>query len=283
MSELLILISAYGPQALEKIASLRHESCQNVRYIVGWQKYDVRRIPSFLKQRKDFTILYEETVGLCNNRNALLKYAWDEIVTVTDYDVYALIADDDLEYTANNLNAAFKAFETNPRSHILTFQYASALFPKKYPSKSFDIRRPPKGYFVTSMELGFNLSLFKQSFENLEPIYFHPAFGVNGTLFGCGEEDLLLSRLLRKDCTGTYIPVEICSNTESTTSERISDTEAFIETKGAVMGYLKPYTWPLRMWTHAWRARKNVSLFKYCLWWLNGRGKARKARVFKNY
>ena len=273
MPELQILIAAYGEDALEKIAGLLHASRPGVEYLVGWQRHDRNRIPASLAQRADFRIEFEDSEGLCNNRNSLLQKATAP---------FCVIADDDLEYTETHLEAVLEGFHENQDCHFLTFRYSSPHFPKDYPAESFDMAKPPKGYFVTSMELAFNLRKLREDFPNAGPALFNPAFGINGDWFCCGEEDILVSRLLGLGCKGRFIPKEICLNTDSTTSERISLTKPYIETKGAVMAYVRHRSWPLRMIAHALRTRE-IPLTRYCRWWLAGVRKARRHKVFDNY
>lgn len=266
MAKIQVLIAAYGPNALEHISNLRHPEYPEVEYIVGWQKYDRNRIPDTISTRSDFKILFEESIGLCNNRNELLEYA--------DAD-YILISDDDLEYSTTHFVSLFKACEINPDCHFLCFKYHSEDFPKTYPSHIFDLNRPPKGYFVTSMELCFNMKKIRNDFKDERVVWFNPAFGINGSSFICGEEDILVHDILKKGMTGRFIPVEICINSNSTTSDRIAASQSFIETKGAVIRITKPRTWFLRMITHAWRSHKmtgeqHISFLTYCKWWLTG-------------
>lgn len=279
MADLQILISAYGPGALEKIGALEHAELPGVEYLVGWQKYDPERVPALLSERADFKIIPLDYIGLSNSRNALIEKATAPIV---------VIADDDLVYRKGHLKAVTEAFKSHRDAHFLTFRYESKKFPKNYPPAPFDLTRPPKNYFVTSMELAFNLEKIREDYGNQEIIRFHTAFGVNGTLFGSCEEELLTARLLRRGLKGWFVPEDVCINTESTTSERIGSSRPFIETKGASMGYLKPHTALLRMLTHAWRAHKatgehHIPFLTYCNWWLAGARKAKINKVFENY
>lgn len=272
MPEIQILICAYGPDALERIAGLPHASAPGVEYLVSWQRYNINRIPPAIRDRKDFKVYFEESEGLCNNRNSLLDK--------TDADI-AVISDDDLSYSPEHLCNLRESFLKYPAAHILTFRYASDCCPKSYPTDSFDLAYPPKGYFTTSMEVAFNLKQIRKDFGNIHLLRFNPAFGVNGTCFGSGEEDLLMARLLRHGFLGRFVPADICFNTESTTSDRISLTKGFIETKGACMTYLKPLSWFPRMVAHA--LRTPLPFLRYCSWWLSGVRKARRMNVFENY
>lgn len=278
MPEVSVLISAYGPEALRRIAALRHASNPSVKYLVGWQNHKDTEIPKELSSRSDFTILRLDSVGLCNNRNALLAEMAHGI---------AVIADDDLEYLPSHLENLLKGFAANPDSHFLTFRYESAVAPKSYPQHEFDLKSPPKGFFVTSMELAFNLDRIREDFGNLDLLRFNPSFGVNGLHFGSGEEDILVSTLLSRGFKGKFIPADICINTDTTTSERVGATKEFIATKGAVVSLIRPGSWPLRMLTHAWRACRDngsgrIPFIRYCRWWLSGVRKARKVKIYRN-
>lgn len=267
-----VLIAAYGPAALEEIAALPHPEFPGVEYIVGWQNYNKRRIPGDISGRKDFKIIFENSVGLCNNRNQLTEAATADIIVV---------ADDDLAFSENHFKNILTAVGSHPDTHFFTFRYESDAFPKQYPSFSFDLSKPPTGYFVTSMELVFNRTKINEEFGP-DTVRFNPLFGVNGILFSSGEEDVLVHSLLAKGLKGRFIPLDICVNTDSTTGDRIGATKEFIETKGAVMRLINPSTRFLRMLTHAWRSRSEkgatrIGFLRYCRWWVEGDRKIGRA------
>lgn len=278
MYDIQILIAAYGPDALERIAALPHPEFPGVGYVISWQGYDRERVPESLLKRDDLKLHYEDSKGLCNNRNALMRLATADIV---------VISDDDLYYTRTHLENIMKGVETYPDCSLLAFRYKSESRQKKYPAKAFNLRRPPRGYFVTSMEMVFNLREIGKN-GDLKDVWFNPAFGVNGETFGSGEEEILVERMLRKGHKAGYIPLDICVNTDSTTGDRDGNTSGFIQTKGATLSYIKPLTWPLRMLTHALRAQfsrgsRRINFFRYCNWWLKGVRTAGKNKVFKDY
>lgn len=269
MTKLQVLISTYGEEGIRRLASHRYPAHPEVEYIVSWQKHDLARLPGELRERKDFQIYPEDTIGLCNNRNNALRHATAPIV---------LTSDDDLTYTLGQLQTVIDAFAENPDMDFLTFRYEADPQVKVYPEKSFMIDAPPKGYFVSSVELGLNLKRLRESGKLGDVEIFNPAFGVNGTHFSCGEEDILIADLNRKGFSGRYIPEVICRHEGDTTSERIYATREFIETKGAVTAYIHPLTWPLRVAVHAWRERDVVPFLKFCLWSVGG---VRKLRSIK--
>lgn len=276
-ARLQVLVSAYGKDALQRISTLPHPAVDGVEYIVNWQDYDRSGIPEAIAARNDFRIFFDDSTGLSNNRNNAISLADCPLV---------LISDDDISYTEEMLRCVIKGFEDFPSHGILTFRYASSN-PKSYPDNSFSLASPPKGYFASSVEIALNLPLIMQKLGEGWQTLFNPAFGLNGTHFCCGEEDIMIHRLLQSGVEGRYIPETIACHPGNTTSERIKNAPEFVATKGAVVAALHPATWPLRMLTHARRASKEpalrkVGFFEYCRWWIQGVKKARRHRVFDN-
>lgn len=278
MVKLQVLITAYGSAALENIASLSHPIHENVEYLVSWQNYDKTRIPDILKNRKDFKIFYLNSTGVSNNRNNLIRKSNAP---------YLLCSDDDISYTIENLNSVISEMELNSSYGILTFEFESQKA-KNYPDCPFDLQKPAKGYFIGAPEIAFNVSNISESVKTSD-FKFHEDFGINGKIFSSGEEDLIIASLLRKGYKGRFIPKVICRHNDiMTTCDKIGHTREFIETKGAILLYIKPWTWIARMIMHAMREKLSrdpgrVSFFRYCLWWLSGVSKAKRHKVFTNY
>lgn len=273
MPKLQILIAAYGKDALQRIASLNHPRHPEVEYLINWQNCADGSIPESIAGRSDFKITKDHTIGSSNNRNHLLELSTADFVLVTD---------DDVSFSLANIEALLKGVAGKDTVDFLTFEYSSESCQKVYPDYSFDIRRPPKGYYVSCIEICLNMKRLRR-----HNISFNTAFGLNGEVFGNGEEDILIASLLKRGFSGRFLPSVICCHPQLSTSEKIGHTQACIQTKGACMLYVKPYTWALRMLTHAWRASKEsaprkVGFFEYCRWWMQGVKKARHHRVFDN-
>ncbi|MCM1378227.1 MAG: glycosyltransferase [Clostridium sp.] len=263
------LISACGG-GIQKIAELSHPVMAGIEYIVSWQQPDMRNIPDALAVRSDFKIFPTDSKGLGANRRDALKYASAPIV---------VISDDDLSYTSENINAILEAFERNPDYSFLTFKHDGDENECIYPDSEFDFKKPPKGYFPTSFEIAINRECILQKDGSLSALDFNPHFGVNSD-FCAGEEDVMLARLQRHGHQGRFIPVSIVRHDGPTTgSYRALDPE-FLECKGAVMSYIHPLTWPLRMFTHALRSTRVFNPILYCRLWISGIIRARRMRVF---
>lgn len=271
-----VLISAYGPEALSRIASLPHPAYTGVEYLVGWQNSADAAVPQALQERDDFRILRLDSKGLCRSRNALLSEASAP---------WVLISDDDIEYTSDSFRIILEATRRNSDCGILTFRFDSTVCSRQYPDIPFSLANPPKGYFATSFEILLNRALILAIDPGL--LRFHEAFGINGNFFGSGEEELLLHRLLRHGIKGEFMPATICRHDAPTTAEKIRNSREETEAKGAAMLYLQPSTWPLRMLCHAARAMRDsenrVNPVSYCRHWLAGVKKARTHKLFKDY
>lgn len=281
LPEIQILIAAYGPEALARISSLSHPACSGLKYLVSWQNYGSGDIPEDLNSRNDFEIILSDTKGVAVNRNNLI-YNSDKNVD------FLLMSDDDVSYSEQQLETLFSAIKLNKDVCFLTFKYYSETWPKQYPSFTFDLNHPPKNYYVGGMEIGWNVKKIKERFKNLDVIFFHPAFGINGELFSSAEEPLLIKRMLNEGLSGRFIPEFICTHEGNSTMHRSGLSQGFIETKGASILYLKPKTWFLRMIVHAYRAQKgkgaqHIPFMRYCKWWLRGVRRAKKNNVFKSY
>lgn len=270
MIKLQVLICTFGAEGLQRIARGTYPVVEGVEYLISWQcpadEDKAMEIPEALK-REDFKIFPVKSRGLSRNRNHALFLASAP---------YCLIADDDLNYFADGLKAVINTFDNNPGLDIATFEYCGA-DAKAYPSEGFDLRHPPKGYFITSFEIAFRREKVIDT-----GILFDPDFGV-GAKYPAGEEDLWLDSLLRKGLNARFYPVMIAEHTGPTSGIRLAANPQMIRTKGAVFRRRFPLTWPGRMITHALRQRhasQGPSPLRYTLLWLQG---AFDARFFRDH
>lgn len=276
-AKLQILIVTKGEKGIKRIAALSHPRVKDVEYIVSWQEASMDDIPEELKSRDDFKIYPSSGVGISNNRNDAFSHATAP---------FLLLSDDDLSYTPQNIDNVLKGFESHPEASFLTFRYASETNPKQYPDTEVDLtRKLPKGYHVSSVEIGFNLNAMRIIDRDLKELKFNPNFGINGRIFNSGEENIMLTRLIRSGHKGLFLPVTIVTHEGPTTGMRDKFKESHITAKGACLLYMKPSTWFLRMLTHAWRSHKrkgegHIGFFRYCQWWMRGVRLAKKEKAF---
>lgn len=257
-----VLICTFGADGIWRIADAGHPQVSGVEYLVSWQLPDGDApIPPAL-HRPDFRIVKTDSQGLSRNRNNALWAATAPL---------CLISDDDVSYTADELETVIRSFKSHPEADIITFKYRSDTEHKFYPDSSFDLNAPVKGYFASSIEITFRRERVIES-----SILFNEDFGIGG-VFMAGEEDLFLHGLLRKGLKGIYIPEVIAYHPAQSTGEAQADNPDYIRTKGAVFIHLHPHSWPLRMLAHAARHKSSgISRWQYIKQWLKG---AREANI----
>lgn len=256
--KLQVLICTYGKEGIERVANGKHPVIQNVEYIVSWQLPDGdKSVPDSLKKRSDFKIFKTNTRGLSRNRNIALSLATAP---------FCLISDDDLDYTEEGLLQIIQVFENNPTLDIATFKYTGN-DSKLYPAKSFDLRKPPKGYFVSSIEIAFRRIKIVDS-----NVKFNENFGI-GAKFPSGEENIWINDLMKKRYNGRFYPVAIAIHKTATTGTRLFNDPQFIITKGAVFAHTHPFSWPLKLIAHIYknyRLSPHLSSFLYFKSWCKG-------------
>lgn len=260
--KLQVLICTLGEAGIRRVAEGSHPRVPGVEYLVSWQLPDGDAdIPEALL-RPDFRIIKNNTRGLSKNRNLAISAATAP---------YSLISDDDLDYAADGLSKIIDIFDKNQGLDIATFKYSGA-DTKRYPDHSFNLSKPPKGYYVTSFEIGFRQESILGS-----GIRFNEKFGI-GTGFPAGEEDIWIHDMLKRKLKGEFFPIIIAHHPGETTGTRRATDPDIIRTKGAVFAHTHPLTWPLRMLTHAWRNHKSkseISTLKYVSCWTQGAFKFR--------
>lgn len=253
-----VLISTLGEEGLRRVANHRHPAMIGVRYTVCVQtgSYKNPEIPESLR-RDDFTIGFIEGMGLSHNRNHLLSIAKTP---------YILISDDDVDYSEGQLDGLISVVDSHPGISLFAFQYLSGSSSKRYPPAEFDLAKPPKGYYPSSIEITCRLEDIK-SFG----IGFDTRFGI-GAEFPAGEEELFVHAVLKAGLKGRYFPIPICRHDTPSTGDR-QPSQAMIRSKAAVIRRIHPHTWPVRMFMHAVRnskQRSNISFVEYIRFWMSG-------------
>lgn len=253
MTKLQVLIATYGQEGLGRISARRLPEIEGVGYLVSCQTPEgTPAIPASLI-RDDLKVIFSPTRGLSKNRNILLRESSAP---------YCLIADDDLDFIPAGLQAIIEAFDKSPGLDIIALQYSNqgGETKIKYPDAPFDLDRPPKGYFISSVELAFRReSIIK------ERIFFNENFGV-GSKYPCGEEDLWLHDGLHQGLKGEYRPAMIAVHYGLSTGIRNMGDPLVLRAQGAVISRLNPRSGFLRVILKAWRAsRSSGTGFMKCL------------------
>ena len=264
-----VMICAYGPDGIERVAKGVHPATEGVEYLVSWQTDGNYHIPSQL-DRDDFKIITSPTKGLSVNRNIALSQATAPIL---------LIGDDDADYTEAGLKTVINAFRSHPDADIIAFRFDSISTHKTYPKTQVSIATPPKGYYISSIELAMRRDSVKGK------IWFNENFGI-GALFPSGEEEIFVKDCLNASLKGIFIPETIVRHDATTTCGRNLRDASRPQTKGAVFLLLHPYSWPLRMLVHtarelpAWMKGCVPNPFSYLKNWLKGAFIAKRRHVF---
>lgn len=255
MNKLQVLICAFGKKGIESIASLPHPEVEGVTYTVSWQYADDKPIiPKELLDRKDFTVIPTPTRGVAVNRNLTLDAATAPLL---------LFSDDDVLYTEEYLQKVIRSFHNRPKADFICFRYKSEVYPVEHPDIELEVTTPPS--WVTGFNMACRLDILKKT-----NVRFNTRFGI-GAEFPSGEEPVFIRDLIKAGAKGIYMPLTVAEHPGDTTVMRSGKNPEFIQTKGAAFLIIHPYTWPLRMLTHAWRYSSNwKEKYQYAQHWLEG-------------
>lgn len=272
--QLQVMVSTFGSEGINRISLSSHPMVEGVEYIVSWQTGDTpAAIPASMAMRPDMHIYPSSTKGLAVNRNLALSHATAPLL---------LVGDDDVCYSAESLKSVVDAFASHPDADFIAFQYESKNSAKSYPSAPHSLSHPPKGYYISSIEMAFRREAVG------DKIRFNENFGIGAT-FPSGEEDLFLKDCLDAGLTCIFLPIAICRHDSPTTSARNLMLAARPQAKGAVFLRLHPGSWPLRMALHAlrelplWRKGLVPNPMSFCREWLRGVRKAKQLNLFQGH
>ncbi|MDE5903372.1 MAG: glycosyltransferase [Muribaculaceae bacterium] len=259
MAKLQVMIATFGAEGLARVATMKLPALEGVvEYLVSCQipEGEPPALPAALR-RSDVDVAFERSRGVARNRNLLLS-RWTS--------PYGLIADDDLDYTSASLLDVIAAFDDEPDLDFAAFMHviADGTTEKPYPSETFDMARPAKGYFPTAPEFALRrASLLRHG------IRYNERFGVGCERYASGEEDLLLDDMLRAGLRGRFIPLKLCVHHGATTGIRSAARPGVLRAQGAVLHRTHPLTAPLRLLLKARRtSRATGTPFAICLWHL---------------
>lgn len=236
-----VLICTCGKDGLSRVAAMNLPHVDGVGYVVSWQPLDAGLTfgrPEAL-ERDDVKVFVSPTRGLSLNRNAALSHASAEL---------CLVADDDLRYTAEQLESVIVTFDMHPRVDIATFMYDGG-DEKYYPSEETDLSGFPKNWYLTSFEMAFRR-------KSMEGLRWNELFGIGAPVLSAGEESLLIWQAVHRGLTCRFFPKVIVGHEGLTTGVRRVAEPSVLMAKGAVWWVTHRYTGPLRIVLNAWREKR---------------------------
>lgn len=267
--QLEVLICTHGSEGIKQIATLDHPRVKGVKYLICWQTDEPQPcIPEQIKARTDMMVSVWDDRGISRNRNHCLDLAMAPLV---------VISDDDMAYTAAELQGLIKSFEQHPDADMLIFRHTETIVERKYPDEEFNLKRLPKNLNICSVDMAFRLDSLRRA-----GLRFNEHFGSPNYL-SSGEDVLLFYDALRNGLQGYYVPIIVGTHHGISTGVRCRREAEFIATKGAVISHLHPLTWPLRLMAHVMRETAEDDSCKpdaYIKAWLSGVIHARKHHVF---
>lgn len=196
----------------------------DVMYIVAFQYTDnmfLSMVPDVLRERSDINLIPHPSTGLSHNRNTALSACRTE---------FALIADDDVRYTHEQLDMVIRTFREHPDVDIACFQVRDTMGKshKPYPQKEFDYAQRPKGYFYSSIEIALR--------SDVQFPHFDTRLGLGSIYLASGEEDVFL---YQSHCSGLrihYFPHQVATYRPApTTGELFMKNQRVRRSKGAVL------------------------------------------------
>lgn len=251
MTTLDLLISTLDDGILGVPAMLLPKQ-ERLRYVVTWQRSGActaTDVPATLSERDDVTVKTLQGKGLSRSRNECIAAATSTV---------CVIADDDCRYTASALLRVLDTFDSDPTLQLATFEFASNEAQKIYPHCEFDLRHPPKGYYVSSIELAFRREAVQGK------LAFDTRFGLGSGRFLCGEEELFVHQALKHGLRCRHFPFVVATHPHATTGDTRATEPGVLRARGKILAITKPMTCLPRAALMAWRVSHqwNVPLAK---------------------
>ncbi len=232
-----VLISTFGHDGIRRVVGMDLPRVEGVGYVVSWQLPGEcpATVPCELV-RNDVKVCQIDSRGLSVNRNNAIRQSAADV---------CLVADDDLRYTPDMLQAVIDTFENNPDVDVATFRYAGS--EKWYAVHEFDLDKPVKGYYPSSVEIAFRRDRVSGKVE------FNEAMGLGTPLLHSGEEAVFLHQALCRGLKCRYFPV-IVAHHEGVSTGFGKLSESVLMGQGACFSVIYPVSGVLRLPLFAWRA-----------------------------
>lgn len=246
-----VAIATWQPEGIRRVEAMNLPQVSGVRYVVSWQLPGPDPvIPESLACRDDVSVFIIEKAGVSVNRNNACAHCTADII---------LNSDDDLVYTAEQLQSVIETFDRNPDVNLAAFQYNGAK--KQYPAQECDLTSHlPEGYYGSLIEIAVRRKVFRK-------VTFDVNFGPGAPLFQCGEDTKFLFDVIRAGFHCRFFPITICTHDHPSTGDKpLSKGVALAEGKLIRLQY--PASWILRVPLKAWRNKKKGGSLLSTLYYL---------------
>lgn len=232
-----VLIATCGADGARKVAAMNLPELPRVSYLVSWQNSAETEIPLSLSQRQDVRIIRLDGLGLSRNRNNCLDNALGDIL---------LIADDDLEFYSEGLQAILTVFEANPELEYASFRFDSEAS-KPYPTIETSLATLPKDFYQVSFEIALRRN------SRAGKLRFNESFGLGAEKFTAGEEEFFLKKAQINRINCRFFPITIGRHPGLSTGVRHRLADGTIRSRGVFTVIEYPFTAFLRIPLAAWR------------------------------
>lgn len=246
-----VAIATWQPEGIRRVEAMNLPHVPGVRYVVSWQLPGPDPvIPESLAGRDDVSVSIIEKAGVSVNRNNACAHCTADII---------LNSDDDLVYTADQLQSVIETFDCNPDVDLAAFQYNGAQ--KQYPPKECDLTSNlPKGYYGSLIEIAVRRKVFRK-------VTFDVNFGPGAPLFQSGEDSKFLYDVIRAGFHCRFFPITICTHDHPTTGDKPMPKGVALA-EGKLIRLQYPASWILRVPLKAWRNKKKGGTFFPTLYYL---------------
>lgn len=222
MTSIEVLICTRGAR-IANVGAVMAAPQPGVSYLVSFQYSSVRErelVPKEVRQRSDVRLQEFSDIGLSCNRNHALDAARGDIL---------LFADDDNRYSPATFEAVSRGFEALPNANVICFQSQlySGESQRRFPQQSFNLLKPPHGYYPRSCEIAIKRGRGIPRFDE--------HFGLGSDFLACGEEEVFVVDMLRAGFEVWYFPAPIVHTASGTTGSLFNTSAAVRRSKGAVL------------------------------------------------
>lgn len=231
-----VAIATHGDAGGEKVAQMHLPQLPSVEYVVSWQAHNHQPWPQELTSRRDMVLTRCELTGLGNNRRNAQVHSTGKVI---------LVADNDLQYTPQQLQSVIETFETHPQVQVASFKFRGA-GNKWYPEGECDLKQLPKGWSQSAIEIAYR--------NGIAGLEFDGRFGLGAKHLGGAEDDMFMLRARKMGLNCRFFHIEITIHPDLSSGQRTGPLPAkLLRSSGAYFTKEYPWSFPPRLILKAWR------------------------------